>query len=65
MDPISKSPTNNDVVRETMMHTLSIAKETGRDYAVVTYDLAVALKAYSVQAIETPLFADNAQKFAN
>ena len=48
-----------------MMHTLSIAKETGRDYAVVTYDLAVALKAYSVQAIETPLFADNAQKFAN
>jgi len=56
MDPISKSPTNNDVVRETMIRTLNIAKETGQDYAVVTYDLAIALKAYSIQAIETPLF---------
>ena len=56
MDPISRSPTNNDVVRETMMRTISVAKETGQDYAVVTYDLAVALKAYSIQAIESPLF---------
>jgi hypothetical protein len=28
----------------------------GQEYAVVTYDLQVALKAYSIQAIETPLF---------
>ena len=39
-----------------MMRTISVAKETGQDYAVVTYDLAVALKAYSIQAIESPLF---------
>ncbi len=56
MDPISKSPTNNDVVRETMIRTMNIAQETGQDYAIVTYDLAIALKAYSIQAIETPLF---------
>ncbi len=56
MDPISRSPANNDVVRETMIRTNNVAKETGQDYAVVTYDLAVALKAYSMQALETPLF---------
>lgn len=56
MDPIPRSPTNNDVVRETMVRSMSVAKETGQDYAVVTYDLAVALKAYSIQALETPLF---------
>ena len=56
MDPISRSPTNNDVVRETMIRTINVAKETGQEYAVVTYDLAVALKAYSIQAIERPLF---------
>ena len=38
------------------MRTMNIAKETGQDYTVVIYDLAVALKAYSIQAIETPLF---------
>ncbi|KAJ8046446.1 hypothetical protein HOLleu_05118 [Holothuria leucospilota] len=56
MDPISSSPTNNDVVRETMVRTMNVAKETGQDYAVVTYDLAIATKAYSIQALETPLF---------
>ena len=56
MDPIPRSPTNNEVVRETMIRTLNIAKETKQDFAVVTYDLAIALKAYSIQAIETPLF---------
>ena len=56
MDPIPRSPTNNDVVKEPMVRTLKIANETGQDYAVVTYDLQVALKAYSIQAIETPLF---------
>ena len=56
MDPISRSPTNNDVVRETMVRTMNVAKETGQDYAVVTYDLAIALKAYAIQSIEAPLF---------
>ena len=56
MDPISRSPTNNDVVKETMVRTMNVAKETGQDYGVVTYDLAVALKAYSIQTIESPLF---------
>ncbi|KAK4309970.1 hypothetical protein Pmani_018437 [Petrolisthes manimaculis] len=63
MDPIPKSPTDNAVVRETMICTMNVAKETGQDWAVVTYDLAVvtydlavALKAYSIQAIEQPRF---------
>ena len=56
MDPIPKSPTSNDVVRETMIRTPNVAKETGQDYAVVTYDLAIALKAYSIQSLDAPLF---------
>ncbi|ESO95159.1 hypothetical protein LOTGIDRAFT_160925 [Lottia gigantea] len=56
MDPISRSPTNNDVVKETMIRTMNVARETGQDYSIVTYDLAVALKAYSIQAIESPMF---------
>ena len=56
MDPIPKSPTNNEVVKETMIRTLNVAKETGQEYAVVSYDLAVALKAYSIQALDEPFF---------
>ncbi|XP_041481075.1 uncharacterized protein LOC121428475 [Lytechinus variegatus] len=56
MEPMAKSPTNNDIVRETMVRSLNVAKETGQDHAVVTYDLAVALKAYSIQALESPVF---------
>lgn len=33
-----------------MTRTISIAAETGQEYGVVTYDLAVTLKAYSIQA---------------
>ena len=39
-----------------MIRTMSVANETGQEYGVVTYDLQVALKAYSIRAIETPLF---------
>ena len=39
-----------------MIRTLNVAKETGQDYAVVTYDLAIALKAYSIQSLDAPLF---------
>ena len=56
MDPIATSPTNNDVVKETMIRTINVARETGQEYAVVTYDLKVALKAYSIQALEEPMF---------
>ncbi len=56
MDPISAPPTRNDVVRETMKRSMNVANETGQEYGVVTYDLAVALKAYSIQALDSPLF---------
>jgi len=56
MDPIAASPTRNDVVRETMNRSMSVAIETKQEYAVVTYDLAVALKAYSIQALDAPLY---------
>ena len=54
--PILSSPTNNNVVKETMVRTMNIAKETGQDYGVVTYDLAVAQKAYAIRSLEEPLF---------
>jgi len=56
IDPISRSPNNNDVVRDSMICTMNVAKETEQNHAVVTYDLAIALKYYLIQAIETPLF---------
>ena len=56
MDPIAKPPTQNDVVRETMVRSLNVASETNQEYGIVTYDLAVALKAYSIQAVDAPLF---------
>ena len=56
MDPICASPTRNDVVRETMNRSMNVAAETKQEYGIVTYDLAVALKAYSIQALETPMF---------
>ena len=56
MDPIQKSPISNDVVRETMIRIPNVAKESGQDYAVVTYDSAIALKAYSIQSLVAPLF---------
>ena len=31
MDPISRSPINNDVVRETMIHTMNVETETVQD----------------------------------
>ena len=39
-----------------MVRTLTIADETNQKYAIVTYDLAVALKAYSIQALQAPVF---------
>ncbi len=56
MDPISLPPTRSDVVRETMVRSVKVAQETNQGYAVVTYDLAIALKAYSIQALQAPTF---------
>lgn len=56
MDPFPDSPTRNDVVQETTKRSLQVARETNQEYAVVTYDLAVAMKAYSIQSIEASLF---------
>ena len=56
MDPIPASPTQNDVIQETMKRSMKVAVETNQDYVVVTYDLAVALKAYFIQSLEAPLF---------
>ena len=56
MDPIRSSPTRNDVVKETMIRTIKVAQEIGQKHAVVTYDLAIASKAYLIQALEAPSF---------
>ena len=56
MDTICRSPTDNAVVRETMIRSMNVAEEACQDFAVVTYDLAVAQKAYSIQALEAPRF---------
>ena len=54
MDPISQPPTRNDVVQETMVRSLKVAAENKQEYAIVSYDLAVALKAYSIQSLKAP-----------
>ena len=56
LDPISHPPTRNDVVHETLVRSLHVANETGMEYHPVTYDLAVALKAYSIQSLRAPEF---------
>ena len=56
MDPIFLPPTRNYVVQEIMIRSVKIAQETNRRYAVVTYDLAIALNAYCVQALQSPTF---------
>ena len=55
-DVIFRSPTNNDVVRKTIVRTLKIASEKNQEFAVVTYDLAIASKAYAIQALKEPRF---------
>ena len=39
-----------------MVGSLKVADETNQKYAVVTHDLAVALKAYSIQTLQEPAF---------
>ena len=56
MDPISQPPTRNDVVYDTLLRSLKVADETKMPYHPVTYDLAVALKAYAIQSLKSPMF---------
>lgn len=56
MEPLPAAPTRNDVVREIMKRSMKVAVETQQEYGIVTYDLAVAIKAYSIQALDAPLF---------
>ena len=39
-----------------MVRTLKIAQEANQEFAAVTYDLAIAQKAYAIQALEAPRF---------
>ena len=55
MEPISQPPKRKDVVQETI-HSVRVAQETNQGYAIITYDLAIALKEYSIQALQTPTF---------
>ena len=49
LEPLMSSPTLNKVIKETMIRSLKIAKEMKEEYAIVTYDLAIASKAYCIQ----------------
>ena len=39
-----------------MVRAVKVAKEMNLEYAIVSYDLAVALKAYSIQSLQSPSF---------
>ena len=54
MEPVFDPPTRNEVVLETIKRTIQCSSEAGRHYAIVTYNLAVTVKAYSIQAREAP-----------
>ena len=41
-------------MQETMVRSVKVAEETSLGYAVIAYDLAVALKAYSIQTLQSP-----------
>ena len=56
VDPISLPPTKNDVVCETMVRSIQVSKEMKQKYAIVTYDLAVALTIYCIQVVQAPKF---------
>ena len=56
MPNIDRSPTNDDVVVETLVITQKCAEECGQPYGVVTYDLDVAKRAIKIQVTETPRF---------
>ena len=52
LTPINLSPTNTAVVLETMVQSQKVANECNEKYMQVTYDLAIAKIAISIQATE-------------
>lgn len=50
------SPTSDAVVKKTLETALTIAEECSQEYIIVTYDLAIACKAYKIQADQAPAF---------
>lgn len=47
---INQSPTNDVVVMKTMCMALEIADQCNQQYIIVTYDLAIAMKALTIKA---------------
>lgn len=53
---INMSPTSDSVVLKTLQMAQEIAKECGQMQIIVTYDLAIAAKAYRIQADMSPAY---------
>ena len=49
-------PKQLDVVAETLRKSQAVAEECGEQYAVVTYDLAIAKPALQIQCQESPMY---------
>lgn len=56
LTPIPYSPTNKNVVYETMRQAQKVAEECQQKYIQVTYDLAIARIAYQIQSTKKPEF---------
>lgn len=53
---INMSPTSDAAVQKTLQIAQQIASECNQPYIIVTYDLAIASKAYKIQASMSPQF---------
>lgn len=53
---INESPTKDNVVYKTMLITKELAMECNQEFISVTYDLAIAMKAYRIQKDCSPIF---------
>ena len=47
MAPLNDSINENSTVQYNLEQSLAASREVGQDYAIVTFDLAVAKKAYA------------------
>ena len=56
MENINLPPTRLDVVAKTLKQSQQVAQECQQEYAIVTYDLAVAKLAMQIQLAEAPLY---------
>lgn len=53
---LNMSPTSDSVVQKTLKMAQDIARECNQEHIIVTYDLAIAAKAYKIQATMSPAF---------